>query len=631
MRLRTVLQVWVFCVSAYAFAANTYAADTESPGIAIPTDQLAAACRNAKAEFHPISQTDVIQAKAVLSEAIDRLDQRLTLAGPGGDAWREYLQWDALQALLRGEKQPDLPVLTRIHSRYTAGYEGLELVWFLDVQHALHNYIATIGAVNEPQVRAASEKVLDKLAASLDAYLVKPTTDDALVISESVRWLQDAHQSPQLVKAIQQHFVHPNVIGEVSAELVAAGIAEPVDDVTQVSDCILGTSISGTAHTLGKTSVSLSPDPNMGVIDTLFFGTTTSDNVGYHGPVTIFSESTTSLAACKRLWISDSGLSSHPSAANAETSINFKDIQSNKGRRIIERFAWKRADKQRSKAESIASRHAEQRLNERIDSQATESLEKANERYIEKYQRPFTERKLFPELLRFSTTERAVSLVGLQAGYGKLGAPGVPPPAVDGADMTLRVHESAINNLAFDALAGRTVHEEKLQAAVTDALGHLPEKMKGDEDGRPWAITFATRQPISVTFADDGFKITLRGVKYYKGNEAHPAMNVSAVYKIEKSPNGFKAVRQGKIEVIPPDFVPGSGQQIDAKRTIIRTLLEKRFAKVFEPEILGEGLELSGKWKAAGKLLPIQVTCRDGWLVIAWKRAAADPKVAAAR
>ncbi len=194
--------------------------------------------------------------------------------------------------------------------------------------------------------------------------------------------------------------------------------------------------------------------------------------------------------------------------------------------------------------------------------------------------------------------------------------------------MSIRVHESMLNNLAFDALAGRTVHEEKLQSVVKDLLGHLPEKMKGDEDGQPWAITFARQQPIAVTFADGGFRITIRGVKYYKGKEGHPGMNVSAAYKIEKTAKGFKAVRQGDIEVFPPDFVPGSGQQIDARRQVIRKLLEKRFAKVFEPEILGEGLELPGKWKPAGKMLPIQVECRDGWLVIAWKRAAVEPKVA---
>jgi hypothetical protein len=627
MQPRTAFQTWIFCVSTFLLAAIAYAADPEPQKAPIPIDQLSAACVKAKAEFHPITQIDVAQAKAVLLEALDRLDQRLTLAGSGGEDWRKYLHWNAFQETLGADKQPDLALLSRTHARYVAGYEGLELVWFVDVQRALHNYIATIGAVDSPQVRTAYENKLDSLAASLDAYVAKPTTESALAISESVRWLQQAHQAPELVQAILQQFARPNVIGEVSGDIVGAGIAEPVDDVTQVSDCILGTSVSGTAHTVGKTSASLSPNPEMGVIDTLFFGAATSNNVGYHHPVTIFSSATTDMAACKRIWINDGGLSSHPAVANAETSICIHDIRSDKGRRLIEKMAWKRAGKQQAKAECIASRHAEQRLNERIDNQAVEQLDKANKQYVEKYQRPFTERKLFPELLRFSTTAQALCVLGLQAGGGKLAAPGSPPPVVEGADMTLRLHESAINNLAFDALAGRTVYEEKVQAAVTDALGHLPEKLKGDEDGKPWAITFAARQPVSVTFADDGFTVIIHGVKYYKGDEYCDATNVSAVYKIEKSPKGFKAVRQGSVTVIASDKVPDTG----GKQTTARALLKRRFEKVFEPEFLGEGLELSGKWKAVGKLLPIQVECRDGWLVIAWKRAAAGPTVAVAK
>jgi len=118
---------------------------------------------------------------------------------------------------------------------------------------------------------------------------------------------------------------------------------------------------------------------------------------------------------------------------------------------------------------------------------------------MDKYYRPFTERKTLPARPPLQAP-RASALPGGVAGWGtKLGAPGAPPPVAAEAEMSLRLHESAINNLAFDALAGRTVYEEKVQAAVTDALGHLPEKMKGDEDGRPWAITFAPRQPISVT------------------------------------------------------------------------------------------------------------------------------------
>ena len=263
------------------------------------------------------------------------------------------------------------------------------------------------------------------------------------------------------------------------------------------------------------------------------------------------------------------GLSAHPAVSCAEVSAEICDIQSCKGRRMVERMAWKKAGKMKPQAECIAARHAEQRLNERIDAQAAESLEKANQKYNEKFHRPFTERKLFPQMLRFSTTERAFTVTGLQAGGGKVAAPGEPPPVTaEGADMTLRLHESMINNLAFDALAGRTIYEEKVQATAVDLLGHLPDKMKGDEDGKPWAITFAPRQPISVTFADDGFRVTIRGVKYFKGSDAHPAMNVSAAYKIEKSPEGdFRAVRQGGIEAFPPGFVPGGGKKLSGPQT----------------------------------------------------------------
>jgi hypothetical protein len=595
------------------------------PAGEVSAKELLAACQRARAEFRPLVQADVEKAKTVLIDALDRLDQRLAQAGGNGEAWGKYLELAALRDQLRRVEGPDKAVLARILGRFNSGHDGLELVWFLDAQRALQNYLAMTNAVGNSQIQTEFEARIDKLAASLEAYTVKPTTEDALVISESVRWLKAARQTPALVEAIQRHFVQPNLLGEISLAVLGAGIVEPVDDTTVVRDCILGTDIYGTAHTVGQTHVELPPDPNLGVIDTLFSGTTTSENVGYHGPVTIFSNSTTNLSARKRLWIHAGGLSSYPAASLATTEVEICDIQSNRGRAMVERMAWRRAWKQMATAECIASRHAEARLNERIDQQAAESLDRANQAYVEKFHRPFTERKLFPQVLRFSTTEQGISVLGVQAGGGKLAAPAAPPPVAEGAEMSLRVHESLINNLAFDALAGRTVYEEKVQAAVTDVLGHLPEKMKGDDDGKPWAITFAPRQPISVTLADDELKITIRGVRFCKGREIHnDPMNISASYKIEKSARGFKAVRKDKIEVLPPSGKMG-GKQVG-----IAVLLEKRFDKVFEPEILGEGFELSGKWKAAGKMAPIQWVCRDGWLVIGWKREATDRKSAVA-
>ena len=99
-------------------------------------------------------------------------------------------------------------------------------------------------------------------------------------------------------------------------------------------------------------------------------------------------------------------------------------------------------------------------------------------------------------------------------------------------------------------------------------------------------------------------------------------MNVTAAYKIEKTETGFKAVRQGDVEVFPPDFDPKGDQKLSARYTTIRTLLTKRFNKIFEPELKGEGLTLPGKWEKAGKFMPVQWVCQDGWLVLAWNKVA---------
>ncbi len=377
MKSRMVCLVLTAATFATCFTISICIADDGSRPAIPSVKNLPAACRKARSEFRPLTRNDVDQAKTALIEALDRLNQRLSLAGPNGENWRKYLELAALQDELRRPEGPDLAVLGRIRSRYIAGHEGLDLVWFLDVQQTLQNFLATSAAVDNPKIRTDYEATMDKLAGSLETYVSSPTTEDALTISESVRFLERARQAPELVRAIQYHFVHANLWAEASVDVIGAGVAESVDDSMPVRDCILGTDIHGMAHTVGQIHTELSPHPNLGVLDAIFFGQTTSENVGYHGPVTIFSTGNTGLAARKRIWVDASGLSSYPATANAVTQVDIHDIQSNKGRRFVERMAWKRAGKQVGEAQCIASQHAEERLDERIDERTAEPLKRA--------------------------------------------------------------------------------------------------------------------------------------------------------------------------------------------------------------------------------------------------------------
>ncbi len=155
---------------------------------------LAAAARSAKGHFRPLGLADVGAAKAELLDSVGRLEKRLAQAGDNGQQWAKYLQLSQLQAQLQRPEGADMALLGRILARYDAGHDGLELVWFLDVRRALHNYLATASAVGNQAIGRVYDEKLDKLATDLDAYKSKPTTEGALKISEAVRWLEDAHQ-----------------------------------------------------------------------------------------------------------------------------------------------------------------------------------------------------------------------------------------------------------------------------------------------------------------------------------------------------------------------------------------------------------------------------------------------------
>ena len=589
-----------------------------------PDPSLAAAARAAKTHFLPLTKDDLSAAKAELVAAVDQLDGRLKEDAANGEGWRKYTQLDKLQTELRSSAAPDLAVLGAVYAKLASGQEGLELIWFVDVRQALRKYIERAGAIDNPQVKTAYEKVLDRLAADLEASALQPTTDQAFRIGEALRWLHSARQAPQLVESVSNRLVHPNLYIQLSGEMVGAGIAAPVDEVAPIRDCILGTDISGTGRTVGQTTVSLFPDADQAVFDIILLAVNNSQSVGRNGPVCVYTSGCTRIGACKRVWMDADGLAAHAAAVNAVTRTTISDICAVNGSQFIERIAWRRAGQQQEEAEGIASQHAQCIAAGRVDQQAAEMLDKANDDYRKKFRQPLSERLVFPQVLRFSTSSDVLNVVALEAAADQLAAPGEPPALTEkDPDLAVRIHQSIINNAAATVLSGMVLHEQTLQKMISDLLGYLPERLKADEDREPWTIEFAREQPISVSFADGGFSVTLRGEHYFKGDQRYPGMNVTAVYKLVKADGVFKAVRQGELQIFPPNFVPGRSQ-LGMREETIHTLLQRRLGKVLEPELVAKGFTPKGKWAAVGKLQPVEMEAQAGWLVIGWRRAAAE-------
>lgn len=567
----------------------------------------------AESRFHPVTAGEVAAAKTALAESVGKLDAYLAKSGANGEGWRVYLKWPVLKEQLAAAK-PDGEALGGVYRQFSADQKGLELPVFANVAAAMESYLNLLASETE-DLKAKYVDNLKALAAELKDYAANHTEDLAVAVGGRLGWLDRTRQALAVVRAVRNRYSQPNLMVAASERLVGAGIAQPVDDTGPVRDYILGTSISGTGHTLGQVTLDLVPSEDHATLETVLVGKTDTRSVGHNGPATIYTTGTAKIAGRKRIVIDADGVHGLPATGTAKVNSQINGISARCG--LVEKIATRKAGKSKGEAEMIAGQHAGVRVRERVDAQAGEQLAKAQADYLDKFRNPLVRRREFPSLLKFRTTADQLYLTALQANRDQLAAPG-EAPQVDGEfDLVVRLHESMINNLASALLAGVTVKEEEMQKQVIELRGELPDELKSEADRDPWSITFANSRPISIKFSDNGFQVTVRGQRYTSGDREFRAMHVTADYKVEHVGNGARLVRQGDLLIVPPNFVQGQ-TRLSTQQITLRTLLQKRFGKLFKEEVKYEGLELPGQWAKAGRLDLKHLNVNGGWAALAW-------------
>ncbi len=255
-----------------------------------------------------------------------------------------------------------------------------------------------------------------------------------------------------------------------------------------------------------------------------------------------------------------------------------------------------------------------------MEAQADKQLGKAQANYLKNVRNPLVRHDEFPALVDARSTDQALLLTALQANASQLGAPSAAPQVADNHDLALQLHESMINNLTAAMLAGVTLQEKEVQDKVIEWRGKLPKQLESDPDQEPWSITFARSQPVTIKFTDDRIEITIRGQKYTRGERDFRAMNVTANYKITPYESSYRLVRDEKLEINPPGRTRLSGTDVTLK-----PLLQKKFGKLFEPEIKAEKMTFEGQLEKVGALDLKQLQSQGGWLVAGWLQGAAPP------
>ncbi|MBA2117547.1 hypothetical protein [Bremerella alba] len=588
-----------------------------------PAGDLTQVIDNAKSEFKTVTPADVATAKSTLQTKLNSLQSLLSNGSSENEqAWKDFLRWDDLQAQLSAET-PDMRTLEEIYLKFKGSYAGLDKKQVVSARQALRTYINLAYFVQVDQYKQQFDMQLKTLSEAVKRYTQKATGDDARSIGAILGWLEQGNQVPASVKMIRNKLDQPNLYASVSRELIAGGIRRSVDQVSPVREVILGTNVRGTAHMVGDVDVNLVPSKNRGLIELTLTGTVSSDNVGVNGPATIYSTGYSTIGASKLLSVDKDGLTPSAAVAHADTTTTFNAICAKL--RLVQKIATKRAYQQKSQAEAIASQRTETRIEGRFDNETKDLVADANTRLQEKLYRPLNGRDEFPDEINVSTTSDHLNLEVMQASQSQLAAPGPAPATEDKqADLTLKLHESIVNNYGETFLAGVKLTDERLVELLKERDAEIPEELQITPDTDPWSITFDYQSPIQVVFDNDTLKIGIRGRQFTRGdNEVNRTIAISADYKIEKGENGTLLTRTGPVVV---DFP--TQERLGPLDLTAKTFLRKKFEAVFKQEIVGEGIKLEGQLEKAGTLRISSLSVTPGWFVGSWRLEAPAPAAA---
>ncbi len=431
---------------------------------------LPSVARAAKDKFQPVTKADVLAEEVKTDAAVHRLDHYLAQSGKNGADWRAHLNLNELQAQLKKELDADPEVLHKLSEEFFSGDSGLELRQFSDVGKSLRTYADLLATYHNPDQKSQYDKQIDSLASQIETAAKQPADFDRQQLGETIDELAATHKNQALVTALHRQFDQPNVLVNVSKQLVAGGIDDNLNEKTPINDVILGTQINGVGDTTGHVSAELIPNRDRAQIELVLRGQTLSRTVGHNGPVTIFSHSTTSLMGRKELAFDQVAFSGEPAWADCCTNstIDCLDIC---GGFIIQHIATRRVYASKSTAEAISADHAEARLEHRMDTRTGDLLDRVNSAFNEQFRYPLARRGAFPQRIDFSTTRDWLSIVGLEARSNETGATSPPPEAAENADISIRLHDSLIDNLSAAMSAGKTTRSLAYRRSMRDLFG----------------------------------------------------------------------------------------------------------------------------------------------------------------
>ena len=516
---------------------------------------------------------------------------------------------------LASDAVPDAATLREVYPRFNANYPGLEHPAFRDAARALEEHISLleVSALPDPGERHA--RLMEAMAQALETYDSQPSPEKARAIQDGLTWLRTTDQAHDLVEQVVARHAFPNLLVDISARFVSAGLILPVDRTQRIYDQILGATVTGQGRMTGTLRGTLQDDPRRGSILLNVSGRIDANTVARKSPVTVWGKGVTTFTAFKTLVFEQTGLSGGASRSCTRSNNRVTCVDAPL---LIKPLARMQLKHQRDEANHITAQRARPVINQQLDQDADSIIASANQAYVTEFRNPLLRTGAFPRRMEFRTSESELNVVILQAADGQLGAPQPPPQLELRHDVGAQMHETAFNNLAESLLSGVTMTDEDVRANVLKYLTMASlEEYALEKEEQPWEITFARQSPIAVSFRENAYTMTIAGDAWKSGRRSFRNLNATVTYQIDSKQNNVRLIRDEEILIAPPGFIRGK-DRLSPLVISPRRVLQRKLDQLFPPVIEPDQLVVPGPWEQAGPLKVVDMDAKSGWLRVSW-------------
>ena len=654
------LSLALFCYS--AFAQEPTPVPVEIPGFGATAEG-----------FQPVTDERFTPYRQELVDSARALDRAIGGNSPFAQDWKRYLKWDLLEPQLADDARVDrasLDNLAIVLRRLRSNHPGLELPVFTRLAAAIDRY-RDLAFWNALAARRDTAPIYSSIAKDLDEQLRRhaeePTTETAREIGSALGTIDFLGQAPDAVGVIRASYSEPNVVADVTTNALNE-LTGPVCQIRPVRDCILGASIRGTAITDGLVTFQPQNSPEMIKLDMYLNGVINSNTVGYKKPVQIRATGLTHYWASKRLLISDERFTTAGLTVNAHTRTRIRSVRKTGGRlgkRLIEKIAWKKVYESKAQSERIAARHAERQIASNFDDQVITALTNGRVKYEEKLRTPLQRVALLTDAIRLASDTQGIHSHLRLASHRQISTNSKPPQRSSENDVTVQIHETAVNNFLPTLLGGASLRQDSAdekprltgdvpawlrelatktpkEAVEDDQVPHehivIDEVVRSEEkadsptpaqDFRPWRFKFNSEAPASVSFKDQKLILRMRLAELVASpeEEESPRTNWDFIvtYKVIQDGNEVVLIRDGAIEAFPTGFDPRWDDRLTSEQVGIRknmaANLNKRAAEGqgFPKEIPLPAVKLPKQGNNDLTLVLTQLECDNGWLTLGYR------------